>query len=256
MTFGRPRPWMLFINIGPRHNLSSALDTPVSFCLSHDRVCPQTVSYLHAFFAPRSQMVRELLVSFLSLVRPCVPQTVSYLHTFFAPRSNYGTRQGKKLLPALQMVGDNLPDHAHFHRHLSQLGKTNVTERAQSQLLDHPTEQPVYMENKIFLFEVSQPFVSTEGRDDIYRQDLSDFLGLDTILDPIEKRTSASPNFHYVIDICEPQFKELRFELLEVGIKASEWIREFFMDHPDVTVSSPDHFRELLLSWSDDPCET
>jgi len=42
--------------------------------------------------------------------------------------------------------------------------------------------------------------------------------------------------------------------LVQHAINASTWIREYFMDHPKVVVSSPDHFRELLLDWHQDPC--
>jgi hypothetical protein len=42
--------------------------------------------------------------------------------------------------------------------------------------------------------------------------------------------------------------------LVRHGAAAATWIVDYFMHHPDVTVSSPDYFRALLQSWHDDPC--
>jgi len=59
---------------------------------------------------------------------------------------------------------------------------------------------------------------------------------------------------HLLMDICEDRYGPLRAELVRNGRRASAWIRGYLLDHPDVTVSSPEYFRELLLSWARDPC--
>jgi len=165
---------------------------------------------------------------------------------------------GKKHLPpAASLVGEHLPDHVRFHNHLSLLGKTNVTDAGEAQFLgtspDSP--QPPRMSNPVFLFEVSQAFDTCEGRDVQYRKDLSDFLGLSTPLQPFRPATYDSPDYHYSIDICDDTFRELRAQLLETGRNASAWILTYFLDLPDVTASSPEHFKELLQTWSVDPCD-
>jgi hypothetical protein len=38
---------------------------------------------------------------------------------------------------------------------------------------------------------------------------------------------------------------QLRSELVEVGISASKWIRECFLDHPDVMVLSRERTRRF-----------
>lgn len=119
-----------------------------------------------------------------------------------------------------------------------------------------PKQQPPRMENEVFLFEVSQPFDPREGRDVQYQKDLTKFLGLDSELGLPEKRTKPSPNLHYAIDICDGKFEELRKELIETGTTAAKWITDYFMVLDDVTVSNPDHFRELLDTWSADPCDS
>jgi hypothetical protein len=35
---------------------------------------------------------------------------------------------------------------------------------------------------------------------------------------------------------------------VEVGISASKWIREYFLDHPDVMVSSRERFEEVFMT--------
>lgn len=109
--------------------------------------------------------------------------------------------------------------------------------------------------NEVFLFEVSQPFDRDDERRDAFREDLSRFVGLNRSLDPIKIRSREGGNFHYVIDICEAQFDDLRAELMNVSVAASRWVREYFLPLPDVYVSSPDRFNEILMTWMTDPCD-
>jgi hypothetical protein len=149
----------------------------------------------------------------------------------------------------------NVPEHVEFHLHLSRLGKTNVLDPGEHALLGaRVPDQPVTMNNKVFLYEVSQPFDVRDGRDVQYRLDMKEFLGLSSPLEPLRPRTEPSPNKHYAIDICDRKYKYLRHQLVEIGKDAAEWIVKYFIEHPDVTVSSPDHFKELLETWSSDPC--
>jgi len=146
-------------------------------------------------------------------------------------------------------------EEALFHIHLSMLGKTNTTDPAEAELLQpSPARRPPPMKNKIFLYELSQLHDSDKGRVDQYRRDLSNFLGLQEELEPIEE-SHVSHNYKYALDICVPTYKPLRRKLMKIARASSRWIRKYFLPHPDVIVSSPEHFNELLLTWMQDPCE-
>jgi hypothetical protein len=196
-----------------------------------------------------------------------VRHPVKWFESFY----NFNKRQADRGRPGAVRLGPaetmGVPGHAHFHAHLSRLGKTNVTHPDEAALLGdvgRPEQPPAAMTNKVFLYESSQPYDLHNGRSARYRWDLETFLGLTEPLEPIplrgetdgESYNYTSENFHYDIDICEDKFADLRRQLLEVGTTAAEWILKYFVPHPDVTVSSPDHFEELLLSWSIDPCES
>lgn len=183
---------------------------------------------------------------------PCAHCVVSCTSSY-----NFKAKQKGSLPPAEQLVGEKLPDHVKFHLHLSRMAKTNVRDPAEIALIGRIVPRPRRMKNPVFLYEVTQPFDSQDGRDTQYRIDLTNFLGLNETLRPIKSRPpTESRNYHYAIDICDDKFQQLRTELVQVGINASKWIREYFMAHRSVTVSSPGHFRELLLSWATDPCDS
>jgi hypothetical protein len=119
--------------------------------------------------------------------------------------------------------------------------------------VDHlPNEIP----NKVFLYDVSQLSDKNQTRNAIFRRDLSDFIGLRAPLDPLPKsnKDHREHKMEAAIDICDDEFVQLRSELVEVGISASKWIREYFLDHPDVMVSSRERFEEILMTWLEDPC--
>jgi hypothetical protein len=142
-------------------------------------------------------------------------------------------------------------DETLFHHHLALLGKTPMTkdefELFKPQLKDPPQfTKHKRSPNKLFLYEISQL------HDEPFRHDLSSFLGLNETLPELVQ--SSRPKSK-AMDICQPRYKELRRVLLKNGQAASTWIRTYFMDHPDVVVSSPNRFRELLSTWMVDPCE-
>lgn len=169
-----------------------------------------------------------------------------------------------------------IPNHAYFHVHLSRLGKTNASSEDEQRLLSTPsriagtqqqhkasngensTEVPVVLaplRNPVFLYEVSQSGDPTDGRDVLYRADLEHFLGLSTPLAPRHRgERFTTPHHKYALDICQPQYAELRNRLVQIGMDAAEWILTYFVPHPDVTVSNLVHFRDKLKTWSNDPC--
>lgn len=172
---------------------------------------------------------------------------------------NYKISGGFQKPPPEQMVGDELPDQIRYHVHLSLLGKTSMDD-AERELLGPTLSNYDYVHplpNKVMLYDISQLSDPTDGRDLIFRRDLSDFIGFDHPLDgPPPQYTSRPGTEGWVpMDICEDKYIDLRGELMENAVNASTWIKEYFLDHPDVFVSSREHFKEILDSWLVDPCD-
>ncbi|GKY92868.1 hypothetical protein MPSEU_000256000 [Mayamaea pseudoterrestris] len=223
------------------------------------------------------------------LLRKYFPQTkliVGLRHPVhcFESLYNFNRRNSRNKMPSAEtLIGDRMPPHLLYHAHLAALGKTNLTDPLEAALvrpympmsamqlsligvassasvndpdileLRDPTYVPPRMENQVFLYDVSQPFDSNVERNDQFRRDLGTFLGLSKPLDRLLRRRSSS-NLHYEIDICDVRFVELRKELVQLGQAASTWLLNYFLPLPDVTVSSPEHMKELIMSWRNDPC--
>lgn len=161
--------------------------------------------------------------------------------------------------PMEDMVGEKLPRDVLFHVNLAQLGKTNpMVDPKQLNLLEKhkkkrkeefkALESP--MTNKLFLYEVSQPFVANKTLVGLYYKDMTEFVGLSTPLPPFEYKTRKEKK----VNVCDHKYSKVRAELVDIGKAASEWIGNYFIEHPDVTVSSPDSFKEILKTWRVDPC--
>lgn len=179
---------------------------------------------------------------------------------WFGSFYNFKIRQGWKMKSAESMAGKNLPEQVFFHVHLSMLGKTETVDDEEELKLLLPFADPStvakypFSPNEVFLYDVSQPFDLDETRSQAFREDLQNFLGLEQPLDPLDVR-SSSQNTNYAIDICDSKFTQLRADLMTVSRAAALWIQKYFLPRDDVTVSSPDHFLEILESWNHDPCE-
>lgn len=121
-----------------------------------------------------------------------------------------------------------------------------------------PLDPP--MPNQLFLYETSQidgqqhPEVAEQ-----FRQDLSDFLGLNQLLTSLSNATvepmglSSSPLNTF--DICQDEYQPLRDDLVEIGQKASTWILNHFVPLDQVRISSPEYFYTMLEGWKVDPCQ-
>lgn len=157
---------------------------------------------------------------------------------------------------------------AHFHLPLVRLGKTNyAAERdAFSQkewdhlLKDHPVRSP----NPIFLFDTDQLGDTDPVRLATFRRDVQTFLGLSMPLleehphySPGKKlnATTQAERNELKLDICQEQHAPLRQELLTASQHAAFWIRTYFLKAPDVFVSSPDFFDQIMDSYMRDPCD-
>jgi len=154
-------------------------------------------------------------------------------------------------------------DRANFHHQLARLGKTNPassSERERELLRGGEGMGVVPARSRIFLAELGQFMPSNVEASRHVARDLTDFLRLDRPLPSIE--TVGGHKRHYsdeerisnFINICDAEHDGVREILLDIGRDASEWIRDYFMKSPDVVVSSPEAFVELIEEWGRDPC--
>jgi hypothetical protein len=254
--------------------------------------CSAGDSCLHGYKAPRDVCdpnVLDLIATYWPRAKLIVGlrHPIDWFESFYNYRyAEYGDR----LPPPLTLVGECIKDMgiheerqqrlrylnrtsdfgvctdmARFHLHLSYLGKTNASNDDRQKALLGPLRQDyrqhLPLHNPLFLYESSQldPNVDADLFD-AFQRDLEAFLGfsLNHCLGPPPAHDSVEANFNpshkYPLDICLDEYGPLRAELLRHSESASAWIAEYLMDHPDVTVSSPDHFRRLIRSWSVDPC--
>jgi hypothetical protein len=168
---------------------------------------------------------------------------------------------------------------------LALLGRTKAATVAASRATGRTWRQS---RRKLFLYEISQlhegssdgsaaavpkpvaddPSNSTqvdrsaERRAERFRRDLSRYVGLGSVLsDAYSEPNQYLPNRTKAIRICDPQYQELRHRLMSHARDASIWIRTYLLGNASnqdegVVVSSPNHFRSLLRSWMDDPCDS
>jgi hypothetical protein len=177
-----------------------------------------------------------------------------------------------------------------FHVHLAKLGKTNLTRDEiegeslhpyRRWILDERGNRPPRMPHSIFLYEVNQlqspPPSSHRGKPSgerqllqqhqhrslQFRRDVQTFLGLQHELPPVPHalpgKTWDDPYLQAFRDsqkirICKDEFAPVRKRLLRQAQEASIWIRQYFLNAPDVVVSSRDYMEELLERWMHDPC--
>ena len=150
-------------------------------------------------------------------------------------------------------------DAARFELFLMQFAKT-MTPNEMTALMSHDgydiAIQPIRFE--IFLYDLEQLRDSDNSRSASFRQGLSTFLQLDSLLDPFGHKNMnyfvGQDGFPETIDICSPRYEELCRVLLEKGAETARWLEDEFLESESVTVSNRDHFVALLTSWGQDPC--
>jgi hypothetical protein len=188
-----------------------------------------------------------------------VRHPVLWLESFY----NFRLQGGFTMPPALSLIGkctsesySVCTEDAKFHLHLNRLGKTNQTSPDEKKLLTPSSSNVPFrpLHNQVFVYDMSQLHDEDEARSYKYRRDLGNFLGLNHELSPIVYKAKSS-NATKDFDICEDRYRPLRRALMDIAQPASEWIRTYFMQSPDVIISSPEYFNELLLGWMDDPCD-
>ena len=151
---------------------------------------------------------------------------------------------------------------ANFHVFLARLGKTSMTApeelELRQQFSDRLEPLPPRMPNTVFLYDMDQVADKNETRAAEFRKDLQDYLGLKAEIPPLTIHTNKGKrkgNRGY-IDICNAEYDALKSELQNIAIRASIWIRKYFMESEDVTVSSREYLEEILETWTHDPCDS
>lgn len=116
--------------------------------------------------------------------------------------------------------------------------------------------------NPVFFFDVQQLADDNEERQNMFRKDVQNYLGLATDLPPLERHIpgrswsakTQKEKDREKIDICDPKYVPVRRELMRISKKNSEWIRTVFLNSPNVFVSSRYYLEEVLSEWMKDPC--
>ena len=110
---------------------------------------------------------------------------------------------------------------------------------------------------KVFLYTFEQLSDSNTTRQEHFRVDLQDFLKLEAPLGnfaDVPKLNTNSEKYPEYIDICDPEYDNMRTTLIKMGTRSSEWILEKFVKSKDVIVSNEAFFEASLRTWSIDPC--
>lgn len=171
---------------------------------------------------------------------------------------------------------------AYFHLFLAQMGQTALTKAEQILLRRYDANnhnQPLpynltvldpAIPNSVFLYEQSQ----LDGRKypqvaETFRRDMTDYLGVSPMLPSLQQATQITYDNKTetaeegkkrraieskLIDICQPEFEDMRDELVRVGNDMVEWVFQYYLPLPHVSVSSPEHFRKVLEEYKKDPC--
>jgi hypothetical protein len=221
-------------------------------------------AYKRGYKAPRDLIMGESLQA-LAKYWPKTKLIVGLRHPVlwfesfynFRMHNGYNMPSPETLIGKLKrgMVGV-ATDESKFHLHLDNLGKTLRSPDELKFLSWGNDKRPRIpkMKNPVFLYEVNQLRDANETRAAIFCSDLKNYLGLQKSLAPMSAK--KGPVYTKAIEICEPRYNDLRDELMKNAKEASTWIQRYFLQSPDVVVSSPKYFNELMVSWSVDPCET
>jgi len=184
---------------------------------------------------------------------------VRWMESFY----NFRLHNGYRMPPITTLVGkcyrkskNVCTFRANFHVFLSNLGLTPRTpEELEYMLPWHRSLDPVPFAKRVFVYEISQ--LSSEEEPN-FLQDLQHFLGLPLPIPSMQHYTPGRANStttHHKINICEPDYKVVRDELMKSARNASAWITKYLMHSPAVTVSSPDAFVRIMEEWQRDPCD-
>ena len=119
------------------------------------------------------------------------------------------------------------------------------------------------MPNKVFVMD-SRQIIFDHPAAQNFTHDVQTFLGLESELAPLKPYVPPADKYaefsnkeavEHLIHICDEEHDAVREELVKIGKEAATWITEYFIESPDVFVSSKSEFIKLLEDWGRDPCE-
>jgi hypothetical protein len=233
-------------------------DFPQSNATTHRGFkCPGHFSYQYLRYFRRYFTNTRLIVG--------VRHPVRWFESFY----NFLARKGHELPNPKELMGSCsnhehkgfCTDRAQFHQNLAKFGKTNLRDPAEKALLRLPRKSKDFLRtsNPIFLYDMSQIYDANQTRLEQFKADLQHFLRLPAPLPDASDaagKTTTSRVKKKVLNICLDEHEAVRKELVEIGTRASMWIRKYFMklDPDEVTISNRDFFEQALKEWKFDPC--
>jgi hypothetical protein len=151
---------------------------------------------------------------------------------------------------------------AEFHVALASYGKTPLTDQERLYLAPShyygganiPNDQ---VRNPIFLYE------QTELKQEYVWEDLANYLGIPQVKHDRyvsshgRNATKWKPNR---MDICLPEYDDFRKLMMPIAHEMSIWFCDYFIQvakdpsRPDVVVSRPDRFCQVVRNYTNDPC--
>jgi hypothetical protein len=143
-----------------------------------------------------------------------------------------------------------------FHHALSRLALTPMEEEAEKKLLAaspyHKGSFHPEWTGRLLLVELGQITDTNHTRHDQYERSFEKFLGLE------ENSFSTERHQHKqtpkLINICDPEHREVRKHLSGIALESSKWITEYLLQSDRVVVTNRDHFKNLMKEWEVDPC--
>lgn len=149
-----------------------------------------------------------------------------------------------------------------FHTALARLGKTPLSDEerqylAPDQFYGGKQLENFNVSNPIFVYELSQM------KDESFWDELADFLDIPAI--PNDKYHGSHGHDRkwgdkYMLDICDPQYDNLRKLMMPISYELFLWLDRFFRpvaldpSRRDVKVPNADKFFEKVGEFSKDPC--
>jgi hypothetical protein len=110
---------------------------------------------------------------------------------------------------------------------------------------------------RVFIYTPEQLSDKNDTRQEEFRTDLQKFLRLEAPIADFNDVPPVNANdktYPETIDICDPQYKRIKNNLVRTGARSSEWIIDKFIKSKDVLVSGEEYFIENLKLWAVDPC--
>jgi len=233
---------------------------------------------LNGFKSPEILQSQDFLVNMLNHL-PSIDLVITTRHPVLHFQSAYNykyrnvNRTVYKLPEPVDLIGkcthdcrhDCVPkvDHkavctekAYFHYGLSRLHLTPLETEKEKELLDHHhlSIHPSW-NGRLFLMEIGQLADSNLSRKNNWERSYEQFLGIipnsfDTNVTHENGRSKDK-----IVNICDDEHRPVREVLVEVGIKASNWIREYLLKSDRVIVANREHFLALIEKWKFDPCD-